>query len=153
MSRPTMITLQKIPVDLLLHIGTYLKDIDSYTRDIDGVTLAAILKDYEMLEHYLQKYAPSDISRTVAMAGSLKALKWVIKKGCPMNENTCRAAADSENLEMLQWLHRKGCPWNEAICVAASIGNLEMLKWAIDHGCPELINNKYYDICKNRLQQ
>ena len=92
MSRPTVITLQKIPVDCLLHIGTYLEDIgNSCTCDIDEITLAVTLNDYDMLEHYLQKYAPSDISRTVAKSGSLRALKWVVKKGCPMDETTCNA--------------------------------------------------------------
>ena len=113
-----MITLQTVPVELLLNVGTYLTDTQwSGINNIDEITLAATLKDYEMLEYYLNKYnyyyAPDRITEKVALSGNLKALKWVIKKGFPMSKYTCYAAAESGNLKMLKWLHRKGCPWGE----------------------------------------
>jgi hypothetical protein len=140
------ITLQTVPTDCLLHIGTFLKYPRSSKRnDIDGITLAATMNHHDMLEHYMQKHTPdripekvtpsgnrptfklldpgdlersrkeytlSDMSRKVVQSGNLKALKWVVKKGCPMDENTGNAAAESENLKMLQWLRSQGCPWD-----------------------------------------
>ena len=137
------ITLQTVPVDLLLHIGTFLEDTDeSRRRDISGTTLAAILNDYEMLEHYMKKYTPSEdqyiITNEVAISGNLRALKWVTsKKGYPMDEWTCYIAAECGYLQMLQWLRNKGCPWNASTCNAAvQNGNLDMVKWLHSAGCP-----------------
>jgi hypothetical protein len=136
------ITLQILPVDLLLHIGTFLKNTDeSRRRDISGITLAAILNDYEMLEHYMKKYTPSEdqyiITNEVAISGNLRALKWVIQKGYSMDERTCYIAAECGYLQMLQWLHRADCPWNADTCNAAvQNGNLDMVKWLYNAGCP-----------------
>jgi len=99
-----MITLQTIPVDCLLHVGTYFKNTDdSSIDDIDRITFAAILKDYEMLEHYVREhhtpnYYQSVVSQKVALSGNVIPLKWVIKQGCPMDEKTCYHAAGSGNL-------------------------------------------------------
>jgi len=133
-----MITLQTVPVDLLLNVGTYLKDIgDAQIDNINEITLAAILKDYEMLEHYMKKCNPSDVSEKVALSGNLRVLKWVIKKGCPMDKRICEAAARIGNVDMLKWLRKRGCPWDEKTCnAAASSGNFDMLKWLHNAGCP-----------------
>jgi hypothetical protein len=91
-----MITLQTVPVDLLLNIGTYLQDTHlSKSDNINEVTLAVTLKDYEMLEHYMKKHRPSDVIQMVALSGNLKVLKWVVKKGCPLDESTFHEAARS----------------------------------------------------------
>jgi hypothetical protein len=141
-STSAMITLQTVPVDLLLNVGTYLTKTQwSARNNIDEITLAATLKDYEMMEYYVNKYndyyAPHRISVSVAMSGNLKALKWVVKKGFPMNENTCHAAASSGNLKMLKWLRNKGCPMNEYTCNgAAGSGNLKILQWLHSKGYP-----------------
>ena len=138
MSRRTLITLRTVPVDCLLHIGTFLKSpSDSRLNDIDGITLAAILSEHDMLQHYMKRYNPSVITEKVALSGNLKALKFVIQEGCPMNERTCEAAAKSGNLKLLQWLRSKGCPWDEWTChEAARSGNLEMLQWLHSARCP-----------------
>ena len=87
-----MITLQTIPVDCLLHVGTFLKSPRSSKRnDIDGITLAAILKDYEMLERYMKTQTPQCISEKVALSGNPKSLEWVVQKGCPLDHWTITA--------------------------------------------------------------
>jgi hypothetical protein len=172
------ITLQTVPVDLLLNVGTYL---NRFSDDINVITLAATLKDYDMLERYMEKHALSEVSAMVALSGKLKvlkwvikkgcpmdkytsyhvaktghlkALKWVIKKGCPMDEETCSVAAYRGDIEMLQWLRSQSCPWDEWTSYrAAWNGDRDMLQWAIDHGCPEPMNNRDYDERKNRLLQ
>ena len=83
-----MITLHRVPLDMLLNVGLFLEFPSSSRRDnIDEITLAAILNDYEMLERYMKKHSPDYIMEKVTLSGSLKALKWIIKKGCPMNPN------------------------------------------------------------------
>ena len=173
-------TLQTIPVDCLLHIGTFLNaPSESRCDEIDEITLAGILNEHEMLQLYLQKHTPSQVSEKVALSGNLKALKWVIQKGCPMNENTCCTAAGNGylgmiqwlrtqdcpwderkctaaaiwgHLETLQWLYSAGCPWDEGVCYNAAMNEeLEMLQWAIDHGCPEPVNDAEYDYVKSVL--
>jgi len=133
-----MITLQTVPVDLLLNIGTYLQGRSSEIVDINRTTLAAILNDHDMLENHMQKYTPSNISVSVAISGNLKALKWVVKKGgCPMNEDTSVAAAKGGNLKICKWLHSRGCPWDTWTCqAAAENGHLEVLQWLHSQGCP-----------------
>jgi len=133
-----MITLQTVPVDLLLNVGTYLEDpAFSYSRDISEITLAATLNDHDMLEHYMKRNDGSQVTRFVAMSGNLKTLKWVTQKGCPIDEDTFNHAAGSGNLKMSKWIWRKGCPWNETTCwYAARSGNLKMLKWLHRKGCP-----------------
>ena len=91
-----MITLKTAPVDMLVNVGLFLEFPSSSQRDdIDEITLAAILNDYEMLERYMEKHFSMHIHEMVTLSGSLKALKWIIKKGCPMNESTCTFAAKS----------------------------------------------------------
>jgi hypothetical protein len=139
-SSTMIITLQTVPVDLLLNVGTYLESPPhTHSYNIHEITLAATLKDFEMLEYYMEKYkdSPYQISELVALSGNLKALKWVIKKGCPMDKDTCSAAARFGKLNMLKWLHKQGCPWSEdTSSVVARRGNLEMLKWLHSAGCP-----------------
>jgi hypothetical protein len=40
-----------------------------------------------MLKRYTIQHTPYGVSKMVAMSGNLRALKWAIKIGCPMNEN------------------------------------------------------------------
>ena len=134
-----MITLQTLPVDALLHIGTFLQNPSRYMRirDIDEITLAAILNDREMLEHYLKKHRPFYISPKVALSGNFSALKWVIKLGYPMDDETCAAVAWTGKLEMLKWLRSQGCPWDEDTSFyAAASGNLDMVRWLHSGDCP-----------------
>jgi hypothetical protein len=138
MTRYTIpITLQTIPVDCLLHVGTYLGHYHPFhIGDIEDITLAAILNDREMLEHYMKRYDESQVSRKVARSGNLSALQWVIEKGCSINRYNSINAAFSGNLKMLKWLHKKGCPLGIETCdVAAESGNLEMIKWLHRNGC------------------
>jgi hypothetical protein len=134
----TMITLQTVPVDLLLNTGTYLnRPEDSLRNDINEITLAATLTDCEMMEHYMKRHTASDFISNVALSGNLKALRWVIGKGCPMDKWTSCYAAESGNMKMMKWLHRHGCPLTKETCnAAARSGNLKMLKWLHRHGCP-----------------
>jgi hypothetical protein len=143
-STSSMITLHTVPVDLLLNVGTYLDEPDnSQIDDINEITFAATLNDYEMLEHYIKKYnykgGKGDISDMVARSGNMKVLKWVRSKDFPWA--SCVAAAESGNLKMLKWLVRgKRYPahweWDEYTSQqAAKSGNLEMVQWLRSKGC------------------
>ena len=61
-----MITLQIVPVDLLLNVGAYLLRNEPYCseiNDIHEITLAAILNDYDMLEYYImEKYQRKNLT-------------------------------------------------------------------------------------------
>jgi hypothetical protein len=59
-----MITLQTVPVDMLLNVGTYIQYPSpsySHNHDIDEIRLAAILNDYEMLERYTEKHTTMEM--------------------------------------------------------------------------------------------
>jgi len=112
-----------------LTIGKYLNKY-SYTPpsidDISAVTLAAVLRDKDMLEHLIERHPDKDeISHEVALAGNLQVLKWTIKRmKCPMNEYTCRAAAEGGYLEILKYLIENECPMNIYTCIVAAKGVL-----------------------------
>lgn len=145
---PHTITLPKLPTDLLIFLGKFLKttlnDDEPLTmNDISEVTLAAILNDYQMLTHYLQLYRPSNICKRIAMSGNLYALKWAKDNGGLVGDQqqwTCYYAAASGNLDMLQWLETQGFSWYDpdtcAAAAAAQSGNIPMLQWLRSQGCP-----------------
>ena len=72
-------------------------------------------------------------------------LKRMHEKGCPWDEDTCRAAAENGHLECLKFLHENGCPWDESVCrYAAFEGQLECLKYAHENGCEWNSRTCYY---------
>ncbi len=87
--------LQTFPLDVLLTLGKFLSKWASF-NDISQITLAAILEDREMLDHFIEieRYDKMKITYDVALAGNLQVLKWVIiEKKCPMDQYTCDYAA------------------------------------------------------------
>ncbi len=108
-----LLTLKTLPVDMILTVGKFLEPTYmSSLTDISAITLAAVLKDKEMLEHLIQRDPNKKyICLEVALAGNLDVLKWTIRRmKCPMNGCTCRAAAQNGYLEMLKYLNENGCP-------------------------------------------
>lgn len=89
-----------------------------------------------------------------ARFGKLEILKWLVKNGYPINEDTCYNAARCDNLYILQWLRKKNCPWDGRVCeIASEYGKLEIFAWALENGCHFdnplgiiNVNGKYYGI-------
>ena len=111
-------TLQTIPMDLKLHISTFLVSLSDclYQIDITPVTLAAILQDKYMLNHLIEtEYDEEEITPDVALAGNLEFLKWVIeRKKCPVYEETIMYVVTVGNLDIVKYLHQQqSCPWDE----------------------------------------
>jgi hypothetical protein len=141
-----MITLQTIPVDCLLHIGTFLRN-RSFSRidNIDEITLAAILNDHDMLEHYMNKHGKFHVTTGVALSGNLRALRWVILKGCPLHcAPHWAAAAWSGNLDMLKWLRSQGFPWDYWRRRYLDEIRIETLELLLRKGCPWHIDDTSY---------
>ena len=138
-----MIQLTDLPSDLLIHIASFLPDVqfDDYYKRSERVIFAGVLNNYDMLEYYRKicesEYDKQCFMNSLAYSGNFRAVQWARKQGCTLDHMTCFAAAKYGNLEMLQWLHSQGCPWNEETCkAAAENGNLEMLQWLHSEGCP-----------------
>jgi hypothetical protein len=137
-------TLKTIRLDMILTVGKFLKPlymsvIGFSVDNISAITLAAVLKDKEMLQHLIERHPDKDkISPAVALAGNLDVHKWTIKRmKCPMNEWACTAAAQRGDIEMLKYLHENGCPWDKNICKTAVRGrHLDVLKFLSENGCP-----------------
>lgn len=73
----------------------------------------------------------------VAEIGNLKMLKWLIKKGCCIDEWTSMSAAENGQLEILKYLRRKNCVWDESTTyLALREGHFKLFEWARKHGCP-----------------
>lgn len=65
----------------------------------------------------------------------IEMVRYAHKHGCPWHANTLAAAVP--NIKMMRFVLRRGCPMNEIACArAALIGNLEALQCARKHGCP-----------------
>ena len=81
--------------------------------------------------------APTDnLCFYAAKGGHLEVLKWLRENGCPWDSCTCYSAAKGGHLEVLKWLRENGCPWDSNTCdFAAKGGHLEVLKWARQNGC------------------
>ncbi len=78
----------------------------------------------------------NDTCNVAAHYGQLDVLKWTIANGCTMSEITCVKAAQYGHLEVLKWLRENGCNWNKFTCaLAAANGHLEVLKWSRENGC------------------
>ena len=72
----TIITLQSIPTDCLLSVGAYLQRVrSSNVNDIDQITLAGILSNYDMLEHFLLRNGWHKLLVSVVLSGNTKAMK------------------------------------------------------------------------------
>jgi hypothetical protein len=80
----------------------------------------------------------ADSTAMAAGAGGIQALRWLLQRGCVLNESTSfRAASRANNLQVLQFLSNAGCPWQ--VCVtsaAAETGDLQQVQWLLDHGAP-----------------
>jgi hypothetical protein len=82
--------------------------------------------------------APTDhVCFYAAKGGHLELLKWVRENGCLADSRTCANAAFGGHLELLKWARQDGCPWDSGTCAQAALGgHLEVLKWARENGCP-----------------
>ncbi len=126
---------------MILTVGKFLQN--QYPlfdlMNISQITLAALLKDKEMLEHLIERYTDKKlISPQVALSGNLQVLKWTIKRmKCPITRQTCWAAAEGGHLNILQYIKSQAYPWDEFTCMsAARRGHLNILKYLRDQGCP-----------------
>ena len=62
---------------------------------------------------------------------------WLLKNGCPWNEDTFYVATKDGSLGIMMWLLKNRCPWNEnTFSAAAEHGSLENMMWLVDNGCP-----------------
>jgi len=139
MKRKKTLTIQKIPLDLLLIVGKFLPDVYFSTlNDIHVITLAAVLHDKEMLEYLMTRHKNDIICSHAALSGNLRILKWLIqRKHCAPNEYISHYAARGGNLQMVQYLHECGYRLNEGTTnAAAKEGHLHILQYLHEHGCP-----------------
>jgi hypothetical protein len=73
--------------------------------------------------------------------GDMETVALLCHHGCPMDEDTCKTAAEVGNVTCLQLLHEHDCPWDETTFDAAVVSsdkydNPECLRYAHAHGCP-----------------
>lgn len=103
-------TLQLVPTDLLICVEKFMRnDTDVIANDIHEVTLAAMLDDYVMLEHYLQKYDKSTFNNYITHSGNRKAMNWAKdNSGFHFNKRKWSFAVQSGNLAILELLRCEG---------------------------------------------
>ena len=141
------ITLTDLPTDLLLYIGEYFNpnpNFDDESNDSgtigtvhDRIQFSGVLGNKDVLNFYLQHCDKTEICNSLARSGSLRALKWAYKQGCPLEANTCKFAAYRGNMEMLEWLHSQNCPLSKDTYEwAARHGNAVMMLWLKEQDCP-----------------
>ena len=64
-------------------------------------------------------------------------MMWLLKNGCPWNEDTFYVATKDGSLGIMMWLLKNGCPWNETpFFIAIEDGSLENVMWLKNNGCP-----------------
>lgn len=78
---------------------------------------------------------------------ALQQIRYAVETGCPMNEDSCTAAAYHGYLEILKYLHSKGCPWGPVVFeraldsyrdedTAKRVPVLKCIQYLILNGCP-----------------
>ena len=74
---------------------------------------------------------------TAAHQGSLENMKWMLKNGCPWDDDTFTYAAQHGNLKNMMWLLDNECPWyEETFSAAAKDEKFEIMNWLLKKGCP-----------------
>jgi hypothetical protein len=85
----------------------------------------------------INQFGCCETTHDAAEKGHLECLKYLHKKGCEWNYNTCIVAAKNGHLECLKYAYENGCEWNEKVCLyAAENKHLECLRYAHENGCP-----------------
>lgn len=92
-----------------------------------------------ILKYLHKKGCPVDNTSCIiaAMEGQLEVLKWLNENQCPWSPMACTFAATNGHLEALQYLHEHGCPWNELTCTGACEGgHLSVVQYLYENKCP-----------------
>jgi hypothetical protein len=88
--------------------------------------------------------------------GHMKVLKWlsISQPHLFYSAKTTEIAATFGRLKALKWLIERGCRWDEwVLAMAARYGHFELFKWALENGCnyhlPTVLGNLSEEYCRD----
>ncbi len=85
-----------------------------------------------------QLRAHMEVWRGVALGGSVDAMRWLLRRGVPVEERAVQYAAGAGRLEAVQFLHGE-CGLEltaTAFANAAGSGSMPTVSWLLHAGCP-----------------
>lgn len=107
----------------------------------------------DVMKYFLEINLPLDefTFNGGAISGNLVNMKWLLKNGCPWNDEACSYTTefctlisdDDDGLNNMKWLYMMGCLWKESVFYTEtdwydyhSAGVLQIMKMCLKNGCP-----------------